>query len=145
MEDNKKTGYSLNDLAEKSGIPQRTIRFYIARGLLAGPGEVGRYAVYTQEHLDRLLDIKAKKQSGLLLYEIAVHEKGVPEFVSEPTSWMEFNISNDVKISVRSDIAPWRMKQIKKVIGEMSPKIKTLNREEEKRRHKHKPKQPMKF
>jgi DNA-binding transcriptional MerR regulator len=46
--------YSLNDLAEGTGIEARTIRSYIERGLLQGPDARGRGASYSQEHLDRL-------------------------------------------------------------------------------------------
>ena len=47
----------LAELAEKAGLPGRTIRFYIARGLLPGPLKAGRGAAYGQEHLDRLREI----------------------------------------------------------------------------------------
>jgi DNA-binding transcriptional MerR regulator len=46
--------YSLNDLAEATGIEARTIRSYIERGLLPGADSRGRGAGYTQEHLTRL-------------------------------------------------------------------------------------------
>ena len=49
---------TLAELSEESGTPARTIRFYIARGLLDGPLKAGRGAVYTAEHLARLEKIK---------------------------------------------------------------------------------------
>ena len=45
---------SLAELAEQSGVPGRTIRFYIARSLLPGPSQAGRGASYGQEHIRQL-------------------------------------------------------------------------------------------
>ena len=73
---------TLAELSEESGIPARTIRFYIARGLLAGPVKSGRGAVYTAEHLERLEKIKQLQSQGKMLAEIA-HDLagGAPERV----------------------------------------------------------------
>lgn len=46
--------YTLQQLAELSGIEARTIRSYIERDLLPGPGSLGPKASYGQEHVDRL-------------------------------------------------------------------------------------------
>ncbi|MEO8197382.1 MAG: MerR family transcriptional regulator [Thermoanaerobaculia bacterium] len=48
------TRYSLQLLAELSGIEARTIRSYIERDLLPGPSGMGPKASYGGEHLDRL-------------------------------------------------------------------------------------------
>ena len=57
MADNKRTGRStltLVELAEASGVPARTIRFYIAKGLVPPPLVGGRAAWYGEEHLNEL-------------------------------------------------------------------------------------------
>ena len=46
--------YSLAELAEFTGLEERTIRSYIERGLLAGANARGRAASYSDEHLARL-------------------------------------------------------------------------------------------
>ena len=46
--------YTLQELAELSGIEARTIRSYIERDLLPGPYGLGPKAAYGQEHVDRL-------------------------------------------------------------------------------------------
>ena len=53
-------------------MPARTIRFYIARGLLDGPVKAGRGAVYTADHLARLERIKEMQAEGRMLAEIAL-------------------------------------------------------------------------
>ncbi|WP_462373823.1 helix-turn-helix domain-containing protein, partial [Turicimonas muris] len=56
MESDKK--FRLEDLAELTGIPRRTIRFYIQKGYVAPPLGQKRGAYYTNEHLEELLKIK---------------------------------------------------------------------------------------
>jgi DNA-binding transcriptional MerR regulator len=62
--------FAINELAKKSGVSVRTIRFYINEGLLPAPQIQGRYTVYTQEYLDRLALIRHLKESFLPLKEI---------------------------------------------------------------------------
>jgi DNA-binding transcriptional MerR regulator len=63
-------GYSINELAKKAQVSVRTIRFYVNEGLLPSPETRGRYAVYTDEYLDRLELIRRLKDSFLPLKEI---------------------------------------------------------------------------
>jgi len=64
------TEYSLQDLADLAGTTPRTIRFYIAQGLLASPGRVGPGTTYTEGHLNRLRLIKRLQREHLPLAEI---------------------------------------------------------------------------
>lgn len=50
----KEPGFSLQDLADQTGVEARTIRSYVERGLLPGPESLGRGARYPVEALDRL-------------------------------------------------------------------------------------------
>ncbi len=63
--------FTLEELAQKTGIEARTIRNYIQRGLLRGPEALGRKAFYVSYHLRRLEAIKLLKEFyGLQLREI---------------------------------------------------------------------------
>ena len=64
------TRYSLADLAEASGVPPRTIRFYQASGLVSKPRREGRAAVYGDAHLERLELIADLRARGLKLEAI---------------------------------------------------------------------------
>jgi len=64
------TEYSLQDLADLAGATPRTIRYYIAQGLLASPGRVGPGTTYTDGHLNRLRLIKRLQREHLPLAEI---------------------------------------------------------------------------
>lgn len=58
---------TLKQLSEQSGIPERTIRFYIQKGLLPRPMGDRRGAFYTQDHLGELLRIRQWQEVGLSL------------------------------------------------------------------------------
>ncbi len=62
--------YRLSELVQLSGVTPRTIRFYIAEGLLPPPEGNGPAAVYTAEHRDRLRLIGLLKDRYLPLKEI---------------------------------------------------------------------------
>jgi DNA-binding transcriptional MerR regulator len=53
-EEHKDLSLSLTELAAAAGVSARTVRYYIAQGLLAGPGARGRQVSYGEEHLLQL-------------------------------------------------------------------------------------------
>ncbi len=63
--------YTLEELAARTGIDPRVIRSLIEQGLLLGPQSLGRYARYSDSHLNRLLAIGVlKEKRGFKLSEI---------------------------------------------------------------------------
>ena len=60
----------IDDLAHRSGVPSRTIRFYNTQGLLPVPIMRGRVAYYTEEHLLVLNIIRELKEQQNLPLEI---------------------------------------------------------------------------
>ncbi|NNH68785.1 MerR family transcriptional regulator [Nocardia uniformis] len=75
--------YSRAQLADLSGVPARTIRYYHSLGVLPKPGRAGKEAVYAEEHVRRLRDIAAMQARGLRLD--AIREVLATEAVS--TDW----------------------------------------------------------
>jgi len=61
---------TIEDLEKHSGLPVRTLHYYMQEGLLPGPDKRGKYATYAQEHLDRLDLILILKEMHLPLKEI---------------------------------------------------------------------------
>jgi len=59
--------YGLAELAARSGLPARTIRYYQSVDVLPRPDRRGRAAVYREEHLDRLRLIAELQDRGLTL------------------------------------------------------------------------------
>ena len=62
--------YTIDQLAAKTGIPSRTIRFYQAKGVLAPPERRGRVAFYDDSHAERLKIVADLQDKGLRLRAI---------------------------------------------------------------------------
>lgn len=119
---NKQTNeFTLEELARQAGMTRRTIRYYIARGLLPGPTKAGRGAGYSQEHLRRLEEIRNLQANGLTLVEIAhrLREVAQPAGALEPTVWRHYQLAADVVLMLREDVAPWKVKVIKRSLGNL--------------------------
>ncbi len=65
--------YRIADLAQATGVTPRTIRYYVAEGLLPPPEGAGPAAVYGAGHRDRLELIGRLKDQYLPLKEIRRH------------------------------------------------------------------------
>ena len=90
--------YTIADLARLTGLNVRTIRYYLAQGLLPASGESGPGAHYGEGHLDRLRLTKRLQAQHLPLAEIrrrlaqltdadvASLATTVPEHDAEPTT-----------------------------------------------------------
>ncbi|HVC33547.1 MAG TPA: MerR family transcriptional regulator [Chloroflexota bacterium] len=70
MEDSRTDAFSIADLAERAGLTRRTIRYYVAEGLLPPPAGRGQRRVYCSEHVLRLQAILRLKEAFLPLSEI---------------------------------------------------------------------------
>lgn len=64
------TDYSIQDLSDLTGLPRRTIHFYLQQRLLPSPEGAGPGARYGEEHLLRLKLIPLLRRQGLRLDEI---------------------------------------------------------------------------
>ncbi|HMO04721.1 MAG TPA: MerR family transcriptional regulator [Kiritimatiellia bacterium] len=60
----------IGELAAASGVTRRTIRYYVAIGLLTPPAGTGPRRFYNEEHLERLRRIRIMKEQFLPLDEI---------------------------------------------------------------------------
>jgi DNA-binding transcriptional MerR regulator len=114
---------SLAELADASGIPARTIRFYIARGLLDGPVKGGRAAVYSDEHLAILERILKLQSAGHTLAEIARTLAAPSARQVPPTPWWQYAIADDVVVMVSAAASPWRMKEIQAAVNELAQRL----------------------
>ncbi len=91
-------GYTIDELAARTGVASRTIRFYQAKGILDKPRRQGRKALYTDDHIARLELIAMLQDRGLRIRgmrqllarrdgDAAVREwLGLSEKLSEPWS-----------------------------------------------------------
>jgi DNA-binding transcriptional MerR regulator len=117
-----KTEWTLSELADETGLAARTIRYYIARGLLPGPGVAGRGAIYGIQHLTRLREIQKLQREGRMLAEIAQPPDNVE--LPPPVSWQQYAVAEGITVNVRADLPPWRLKRVRKVLGEITARLK---------------------
>ena len=67
----------IGELAARAGTTVRTVRYYVAQGLLPGPVGLGPRSAYAYEHLVRLGAIRALKERYLPLAEIGRRLEGM--------------------------------------------------------------------
>lgn len=123
---------NLSALAERSGVPGRTIRLYIAEGLLPGPLRAGRNAAYDAGHLATLERIKALQRTGLTLSQVrvALVEADSPPALPEPEAWRHYVLAPDVEVRVKEGASPWRAKLIREAIAELNMRLQSASNEE---------------
>ena len=126
---------TLAELAETSGLPARTIRFYIARGVLNGPVKAGRGAAYGPEHLTRLEQIQRLQAKGRTIAEIGRTVDGKPpkpRGQAPAAAWWQYMVADDVMVWVRDGSSPWRTRQVRAAIDELASRLRTTGDEERK-------------
>ena len=131
--DNPGSGISLNELAKESGVPERTIRYYISRGLIPGPMRGGRGAEYTPQHLAGIQTVRQLQGAGMTLAEIEyefARDAGDRLPAIAPESWSMYRISPDVTVQVRDGLSPWRIKQLRSAIARLAAELANEDHQE---------------
>jgi DNA-binding transcriptional MerR regulator len=128
----KEIEMNLAALAERSRVPGRTIRLYIAEGLLPGPLRAGRNAAYDARHLAALERIKALQRRGLTLSQVrhALADADSPPELPEPEAWRHYVLAPDVEVRVKAGGSPWRAKLIREAIAELNMRLQCASNEE---------------
>jgi DNA-binding transcriptional MerR regulator len=81
--------HSLTELADLAGVTPRTVRYYLAQGLLPGVGQTGPGSKYDDGHLARLRLIKRLQAEHLPLAQIrrqldGLSDEQILEFAGDP-------------------------------------------------------------
>ncbi len=100
--------YTLQDLADLAGVTPRTIRFYVAQGVLPSPGRTGPGTTYGPSHLARLRLIRRLQREHLPLAEIRARLAALPDdaviaLVEAPAPPQPTNTASDY---IRSVLGP---------------------------------------
>lgn len=133
--------YSIGEIAEMTGVPRRTVRFYVQQGLLAPPCGAGRGHYYTDAHVKRLGEIRKLQEAGLALRDIAarliegkgdaaVREDAAPFSAAEP--WMRFLVAPGCEIHLQTGICRMtasRYGRLQDAIRNIFPELDHLPRE----------------
>lgn len=119
---------TLRDLAAASGVPERTIRFYISRGILDPPLRGGRGAAYGPDHLTRLREIRYLQAKGLMLTEIARLPEppaAAPALeLPAPSIWENYAVADDVVVWVRTGSSPWRARNVRSALKDFASRVR---------------------
>ena len=112
----------LDELAAKSGVPARTIRLYITRGLIPGPLRAGRKAAYGAEHVAALAEVRRLQRQGLTMAEIRQRRLGgaVDGELPAPVRWNTYAVAPNVLIVVREDVGGWHLRQVRNAVRALS-------------------------
>lgn len=123
----------LDELARRSGVPARTIRLYITRGLVPGPLRGGRKAAYGAEHVAALAEVQRLQKQGLTLAEIRQRRQGGADSsnLPAPVRWSSYAAAPDVVVMVREDVGGWRLRRVRKTVGTLSECLKTGTKKED--------------
>ncbi len=93
---------TIHELAERSGVPARRIRYYVSRGLLPPPSGRGPTARYTSDHLERLRRIRELRAQRLGLEEIRERLEQGSSDTDAATPWYHWPIGPGVVLMVEA-------------------------------------------
>jgi len=112
---------TIRELAARTGIPPRRIRFYVARGLLPPPHGRGPTARYGPEHIWRLEQIRRLREQRFGLEEIreqlAQLEAVSPERrTSDSVLWRVWEIAPGIVLAARLDRPDAKVDQVEAMV-----------------------------
>lgn len=94
---------SLDELADRSGVSSRTIRYYQSEGVLPSPRREGRKAWYREAHVERLELIAELQERGLKLEAIQSLLERAGKGRTSVTEWL--GIDEALRVSWTDDHA----------------------------------------
>lgn len=132
------TKITIDELCERTGTPRRTVRYYIAEGLLPPPAGRGRGGFYDAAHIAQLTRIRALRATGHTLQTIRAMLAGATELPPEgitatmlhpPLAELRevravYRIAPGVELSVRRDAEehdPSRIQELLRIARTLFP------------------------
>ncbi len=115
---------TISQLAERTGVPVRRIRYYVAEGLLPKPVGRGRASHYTRDHMERLQEIIALRNVNLGLDEIRDRlgdAEDIAAIASRPDprseDWQRWEVVPGVEIHARGDLDDQTLATVQVMVG----------------------------
>jgi DNA-binding transcriptional MerR regulator len=126
--------YSIDELSALAGVTPRTVRYYIAEGLLDRPVGEKRGAHYLRRHLEQLLLVRRWTNAGLSLDRIRELQSGAPEDpprkAAPPGSvevWSRVTVADGLEVHLepgRAGLTPKQMRALVRGITEMYREVR---------------------
>ena len=127
--------FSIDELSMLAGVTPRTVRYYIAKGLVDRPVGEKRGAHYVRRHLEQLLLIRRWTDAGLSLERVRELQAGAPEDPAPrrtaPGSievWSRVTVADGLEIHVepgRADLTPDQMRSLVRGISALYRQART--------------------
>ena len=132
--------FSIDELSMLAGVTPRTVRYYIAEGLVDRPIGEKRGAHYVRRHLEQLLLIRRWTDAGLSLERVRELLSGAPEDPAPhravPGSievWSRVTVADGLEIHVepgRADLTPDQMRSLVRGISALYRQVRTSSASE---------------
>ena len=127
--------YSIDELSTLAGVTPRTVRYYIAQGLLDRPEGEKRGAHYLRRHLEQLLLTRRWTAAGLGLDRIRELQAGAPEDPPRRTAppgsvevWSRVTVADGVEVHLepgRAGLSPEQVRALVRGITALYRQVRT--------------------
>ena len=128
------TTYTLDELCDLTGLPKRTVRYYVQIGLVDRPEGETRAARYFPRHLDQLITVRRLVDAGLSLERIGALLRGednvLPPVERRPGSVevrAHIAVADGVEIQVESSrigLGPEQLRRFAREVIELYERIR---------------------
>lgn len=126
--------HSIDELATLAGVTPRTVRYYIAQGLLDRPEGEKRGAFYTRRHVEQLLLVRRWTDAGLSLERIRELVQGAPEDPPPRTAapgavevWSRMTVADGVELHLepgRAGLSPEQARAFLRGIADVYRRVR---------------------
>jgi len=131
---------SLDELATLTGLSARTVRYYIAQGLVDRPEGAKRGSYYTQRHVEQLLLVRKWQLAGLSLERIGELLKQQAAGPLPPTPrragtvevWSHLVVADGVELTLESGRAGLTPEQVRAFFRAVTQAYAQIHESEEK-------------
>jgi DNA-binding transcriptional MerR regulator len=127
--------YAIDELSTLAGVTPRTVRYYIAQGLLDRPEGEKRGAHYVHRHLEQLLLVRRWTDAGLSLERIRELMAGAPEDPprrgAAPGSvevWSRLTVADGLEVHVepgRAGLSPEQVRALMRGIAALYRQVRS--------------------
>lgn len=138
--------YSIDELATLAGVTPRTVRYYIAEGLLDRPEGEKRGAHYLRRHLEQLLLIRRWTDAGLTLERVRELIAGAPEDPPRqramPDSvevWSRMTLADGLEVHVEPGRAGLSPEQVRALVRGITAMYREVRADQEPGAPRHEP------
>jgi DNA-binding transcriptional MerR regulator len=113
-----KQRYTIEELSQITGFSRRTIRYYVAEGLLEPPAGRGRGGFYFDSQVETLKRISALRAKGVRLSAIVelLSGGGGAQVPSERELWIRYEIEPGLEIHIERGLEEGRRADLEEVV-----------------------------